>query len=147
MKVDLKAMLPAKFGTGEKFILIVEDDDAAFMLLQMGLQEVGGNFRLYRVENGGQALDFLRRSGPYADAPRPNLVLLNLNMPKVSGFDVLEGMRDDPTIADVPAVVFTSSRLDTDKARCLGLGARKFLTKPTHLDEFQNVLHNICSLL
>ena len=86
-------MQPAKtYGTGEKVILSVEDDHAAYVLLQLGFNEVGGDFRLYRVEDGAQALDFLQRRGEYATAPKPNLILLNLNLPRVSGFEVLMAM-------------------------------------------------------
>ena len=90
---------------------------------------------------------FLRRSGSYLNVPTPNLVLLNLNMPRVSGFDVLEAIRDDPTIRDIQCVVFSSSRLDRDKAKCLALGARAFVTKPSELNEFLKVLRNVCSLI
>jgi CheY-like chemotaxis protein len=141
-------MQPAKiYGSGEKVILSVEDDHAAYVLLQLGFNEVGGDFRLYRVEDGAQALEFLRRSGEYATAPKPNLILLNLNLPRVTGFDVLEAMQADPELGEVPAVVFSSSRMDRDRARCLALGARSFVTKPTDLDEFLNVLHDVCKLV
>lgn len=140
-------MQPAKtYGTGEKVILSVEDDHAAYLLLQFGFSEVGGDFRLYRVEDGQQALNFLRRSDQYATAPRPDLVLLNLNMPRVTGCDVLQAMKDDASLSDIPAVVFSSSALDRDKATCLALGARGFITKPTDLNEFLKVLRNVCDL-
>ncbi len=141
-------MLPAKiYGTGEKVILSVEDDNASFQLLDIGFREAGGDLRLYRVTDGRHALDFLRRFGPYASAPKPDLVLLNLNLPRVSGFDVLEAIRDDPSIQDIPAVVFSSSSLDRDKARCLALGARAFMSKPMDWDEFQHAVREICALL
>ena len=141
-------MQPAKvYGTGEKVILNVEEDHAAYLLLQLGFDEVGGDSRLYRVEDGAHALHFLRRSGDYATAPKPNLILLNLNMPRVTGYDVLQAMKDDPTLSDIPAVVFSSSRLDTDKATCLALGARAFIMKPTDLNDFLDVLRNVCNLV
>ena len=141
-------MVPSKtYGTGEKVILSVEDDYASYALLEFGFNEVGGNIRLYRVEDGEEALDFLRHSGRYQEAPRPNLVLLNLNLPKMSGFDVLQAMKDDPAIGGIPAVVFTSSRLDEDRAKCLALGAREFLTKPGGLNEFLEMLRDVCSLV
>jgi len=141
-------MKPARtFGTGEKVILSVEDDHAAFLLLQLGFGEVGGDFRLYRVEDGDQALGFLSRAGDYRHAPKPDLILLNLNLPRLTGHDVLEAMKDDPELSDIPAVVFSSSRLDSDKARGLALGARSFVTKPSGLDEFLNVLREICELV
>src|SRR5688572_1274272 len=121
-------MQPAKiYGTGEKVILSVEDDHAAYVLLTLGFNEVGGDFRLYRVEDGAKALEFLRHSGPYGNAPKPDLILLNLNMPLVSGFDVLHAMKNDAALRDIPAVVFSSSALDQDKATCLALGARSFI--------------------
>ena len=141
-------MQPAKtYGTGEKVILSVEDDDAAFVLLEFGFSEVGGDFRLYRVEDGAQALDFLRQSNGYDNAPKPDLILLNLNLSRVSGFDVLHAIKDDASLSDIPAVVFSSSELDRDKANCLALGARAFITKPTDLNEFLNVLRNVCNLV
>jgi hypothetical protein len=74
-------MQPKKtFGSGEKVILSVEDDHAAYLLLEIGFGEVGGDLQLYRVEDGQEALNFLRRSGQYASAPTPDLILLNLNM-------------------------------------------------------------------
>ena len=138
---------PKRYGTGEKVILSVEDDHAAYLLLEMGFNEVGGNYRLYRVEDGEQALAFLRRSGSYRNAPTPNLLLLNLNLPRVTGFDVLEAMKNDPALEDIPSVVFSSSSMDKDKAKCLALGARGFMTKPSDLDEFLTVLRNVCSLV
>lgn len=141
-------MKPARtYGTGEKVILSVEDDHAAFLLLQLGFGEVGGDFRLYRVEDGDQALRFLSRADDYHDAPKPDLILLNLNLPRVTGHDVLGAMKDDAELSDIPVVVFSSSRLDSDKARCLALGARSFVTKPSGLDEFLNVLREVCELV
>jgi len=85
-------MLPNKiYGTGEKIILSVEDDNAAFVLLEIGFAEVGGDFTLYRVQDGKEALDFLLRRGRYVDAPKPSLVLLNLSLPRVNAFEVFRG--------------------------------------------------------
>lgn len=137
----------ATYGNGAKVILSVEDDNAAYLLLRIGFSEVGGDLRLYRVEDGAEALKFLRQSAEYASAPKPDLVLLNLNMPRVTGYDVLQGMQNDPALNEIPVVVFSSSRLDGDKARCLALGARAFVSKPTDLDQFLNVLRNVCELL
>lgn len=141
-------MLPEKtYGTGERIILSVEDDDASYLLLTMAFDEVGGDLQLYRVKDGKEALDFLQHRGRYENAPKPNLVLLNLNMPRLNGFDVLQAMKDDPAINDVPAVVFSSSSMDKDRAKCLALGARSFVTKPSDVDELLRVLRDICSLV
>jgi len=135
------------YGTGERVILSVEDDPGAFSLLELGFDEIGGDFRLYHLNNGEEALDFLRHAGPYLNAPTPDLILLNFNMPRVSGLDVLQAMRDDPTIGDIPTVVFTSSRLNRDRANCLALGAQAFVSKPNNLKEFLDVLREVCSLV
>ena len=74
-------------------------------------------------------------------------MLLNLNMPRVSGFDVLQAIKDDASLSEIPAVIFSSSALDSDKATCLALGARSFITKPTSLNDFLNVLRNVCELV
>ena len=141
-------MLPAKtYGTGEKVILSVEDDYASYVLLEFGFNQVGGDFRLYRVEDGEEALDFLRHSGRYGNAPRPNLMLLNLDLPKMSGFEVLQAMKDDTAIGGIPSVIFSSSKLDADKAKCLALGAKEFITKPSGLSEFLSTLRHVRSLV
>jgi CheY-like chemotaxis protein len=136
---------PKVFGTGEKVILSVEDDNAAYFLLEMAFGEVGGDYRLYRVLDGDQAIAFLRQSGPYVNVPKPDLVLLNLNMPRLSGFDVLQMIKDDPTLGDISCVVFSSSKLNRDRVRCLALGARAFVTKPSNIDDFLTALRNVCS--
>lgn len=141
-------MLPRKiYGGGEKTILSVEDDDAAFLILEIGFDEVGGNFALFRACDGEQALKLLKRDGTYVDAPRPDLVLLNLNLPRVNGFEVLSAIKDDPNLRDIPVIIFSSSRLDHDKARCLALGARSFVTKPSDVDQLILVLRDVCSLV
>ena len=127
--------------------LSVEDDRAALYLMIVGFDEVGGDFRLYHVEDGREALHFLRRLGRYADAPKPNLVLLNLNLPRVSGLEVLQEIKNDPIIQDVPVVIFSSSDMDKDKAKCLALGARRFITKPVGLNEFIKTIRDVCRLI
>jgi CheY-like chemotaxis protein len=122
-------------------------NNAAYLLLQLGFDEVGGDFRLYRVEDGAHALDFLHQSGPYVNAPKPDLILLNLNIPRVTGFEVLQVINDDASLRDIPAVVFSSSSMDSDKAKCLALGARGFITKPTDLNDFLEVLRTVCNLV
>ena len=141
-------MKPSRtYGSGEKVILAAEDDEPAYLLLQEGFSEVGGDFRLYRVLDGEQALLFLRCSGPYINVPRPHLILLNLNMPRVNGDEVLRQVGQDPSLRDIPAIVFSSSRLDADKAKCLALGARRYITKPTDFEELLRVLRNVCEIV
>jgi CheY-like chemotaxis protein len=91
-----------------KTVLSIEDDDAVEMLLQIAFRETARDFRVVRVPNGEEGLAFLRRSGRYANAQRPDLVLLNVNMPGISGPEVLRQMKDDESLRDIPTVVFTS---------------------------------------
>jgi CheY-like chemotaxis protein len=125
-------------------VLSVEDDRAAFRLLEIAFSELGIEVSLHRVESGAQALDFLHHAGPYAEAPQPHLILLNLNLPRMTGLELLSAIQQDATIADIPAVVFTSSRLDTDRARCLALGARDFLTKPADYLSMLDAVRRAC---
>jgi CheY-like chemotaxis protein len=122
-------------------ILSVEDDDAVQFLLQIALEkQVGGDFELLRVLSGEEGLAFLRTTGVYAHAPKPDLVLLNLDMPGISGLEVLARMREDDSLKSIPAVVFTSSDLNKDRAECLALGARDFLSKP---NDFEGVVQAV----
>lgn len=127
-----------------RVVLSVEDDDATFFLLQMAFRDLGSDFELYRTVDGAEALSFLRRSGTYADAPRPDLVLLNINMPRLSGPEVLEAMKKDKLLETIPAVVFSSSDLDADRARCLALGAKHFISKPHHYEGLVQALRVAC---
>jgi CheY-like chemotaxis protein len=126
-------------------VLSIEDDDGVEFLLQMAFREVGGDFRLFRVSNGEEALAFLRKMGSYVEAPRPDLVLMNLNMPRISGTEVLAEMQKDERLRDIPAVVFTSSQMDRDRAGCLALGARDFISKPSTFDGVMEAVRTACS--
>jgi DNA-binding response OmpR family regulator len=127
-------------------LLYVEDEDAAAFLLETALQEHNLKIQLFRVCDGEQALAFLNKAGPYAKAPTPQLILLDLNLPRLNGFQLLEHLRNS-NIPVVPVVVFTSSSLLTDKVRSLSLGAQEFITKPSNLDDFFQSVYRACSRL
>jgi CheY-like chemotaxis protein len=128
-----------------KVVLLVEDDDAAAFLIQLAFREHEPEFKVVRVCNGSEALGFVKRQGAYADAPRPALLLLNLQMPNGTGFDVLSGIRKDAAVRDIPAVVFTSSKLNSDKARCMALGAVDYITKPDSFDDMVAAVKSACA--
>ena len=128
-----------------KTVLSIEDDDGVEFSLQMAFQETGGDFRLFRVLDGEEGLAFLRRRDRYADAPRPDLVLLNLNLPRMSGPEVLKAMQNDESLSDIPAVVFSSSNMDRDLARCLALGARDFISKPSTFEGVVQAVRTACA--
>lgn len=114
--------------------MYVEDDDAAYSLLRIILAEAYRDVELHRASDGEQALAFLRGTGSYNDAPRPNLVLLDLNLPKRSGFEVLSEMKASESLRSIPVIVFSSSSAPADETRSMELGAAGFVTKPSSLD-------------
>jgi CheY-like chemotaxis protein len=128
-----------------KTVLSIEDDDAVEMLLQIAFRETARDFRVVRVPNGEEGLAFLRRSGRYANAQRPDLVLLNVNMPGISGPEVLRQMKDDESLRDIPTVVFTSSNMDQDRAKCLALGAKDFISKPSSFEGVLQAVRTACA--
>jgi CheY-like chemotaxis protein len=132
---------------GTPVLLYVEDEDAAVFLLETALKEVRITVELYRVSDGEQALAFLRRSGAYQAAPKPDLILLDLNLPRKNGLEVLAEMKDSNGLRDITTIVFTSSALQSDKKKSLALGAQQFITKPATFDGFIEAVKSACSRL
>lgn len=130
----------------ERVLLYVEDEDAAVFLLETALREAGIQLKLYRVSDGEQALAFLRGAGAYEKAPRPDLILLDLNLPRKNGLEVLSEMQNDSRLRDIVVIVFTSSALSSDRRKSLALGAREYITKPSSFDGFVQAVKNACSL-
>ncbi len=128
-----------------RIALSVEDDDAVYILLQVAFQEVANEFELIRALDGEHALARLRKLHPHENAPRPDLILLDLNLPKMDGSEVLEAIRRDELLNSIPVVIFTSSRLDSDRAKCLALGARDFISKPNDFDSFVESVKAACA--
>ncbi len=126
-------------------VLSVEDDPATFYVLQLAFRECGFPVSLYRASDGEEALTMLQQAGRPARMPRPHLILLNVNLPRKSGLEVLAALRADPALASVPAVVFTSSSLDSERAKCLALGAVDYLTKPSDFDGVLQAVQSVCA--
>ena len=129
----------------DEIVLVAEDDDGAYLTLQLAFRELGRVFRVIRARNGEETLEILRNFDRLYTASRPALILLNLHMPKMTGFDVLEQMRREPGLGEIPAVVFSSSELDSDRARCLALGARDFISKPDSFDGVVSAVRLACT--
>ena len=125
-------------------VLSVEDDPAAYHVLRIAFQESGFPVQLYRAVDGEEALALLHGSGPDAPMPRPHLILLNLNLPKKSGLEVLAALQANPKLASIPTVVFTSSSLDSERAKCLALGAVDYVTKPMNFDGVVQAIQSAC---
>jgi CheY-like chemotaxis protein len=124
-------------------VLLVEDDLADVALMENAFAEHVVRSHLHHVADGEQALAFLRRQDPYRDAPRPDLILLDLNMPRVDGRQVLTEVKADGDLKAIPVIVFTTSATDSDISSSYSAHANAYVTKPIDLDEFDRVLAEI----
>ncbi|MDE0407361.1 MAG: response regulator [Alphaproteobacteria bacterium] len=133
----------ARAETSERTVLLMADDDPADCLLtEKALRRADITCPLYVVHDGAELLDYLKRRGDYADpeaAPRPSLILLDLNMPKVNGTEVLEQLRDEPELCRIPVLVLTTSDEERDIASSYALGANAYMVKPSAFDEMVSV--------
>lgn len=121
-------------------ILLVEDSPADVLMTREALAQTGLAATLHVAEDGVDALAFLRRAGRHAAAPRPDLVLLDLNLPRMDGREVLAEIKADPALAVIPLVVLTTSAADEDVLRAYGLHANCYVTKPLDFAAFARVV-------
>lgn len=128
-------------------VLHVEDDDATAYLLQYALREENLFPQLFRVSDGAQALAFLGRQEVYCQAPRPELVLLDLNLPGIDGFTALQEIRSNPAWDDIVIFAFSSSNRPEDREQALRCGADDYLWKGSDLHTFSDAVRRICELL
>ena len=124
-------------------ILLVEDNPGDIRLTQEALKEAKLTNTLNVVTDGVEALDFLRRQGSYADAVRPNLILLDLNMPRKDGREVLTEIKEDPDLRRIPVVVLTTSDAEVDILKSYNLHANCYINKPVDIEQFIEVVKTI----
>ena len=124
-------------------ILLVEDNEADARLADEALKESAIPNRLHVVEDGVQAMQFLRREGEHRDAPRPDVILLDLNMPRMDGREVLHAVKSDRKLRSIPVVALTTSSAERDIEQSYDLHANCFITKPIELDRFIDVVRSI----
>jgi len=124
-------------------ILVVEDNPGDVRLTVEALKEGKVRNNLSVVADGVEALAFLRREGKYADAARPDLILLDLNLPKKDGREVLAEIKEDPNLRRIPVVVLTTSQEEKDILQAYDLRANAYITKPVDLDQFLTVVRSI----
>lgn len=117
-------------------VLLVEDDPGDELMTREAFEDNKIRNTLHVVRDGQEALDFLYRRGPHAGAPRPDLILLDLNLPKYDGLQVLEEIKSDAELATIPVVVLTTSSAEEDILRSYKLHANAYVTKPVDLDQF-----------
>ncbi len=124
-------------------ILLVEDDAGDALLTRKALEKGKINNTVQVVTNGVDALAYLRRQPPHAGAVRPDLILLDLNLPKKSGTEVLAEVKADPRLRQIPVVVLTTSSAERDILRSYNLHANAYVTKPVDLAQFMHVINAI----
>jgi CheY-like chemotaxis protein len=124
-------------------VLLVEDDPGDVLMTQEAFEEHKVRNNLAVVNDGTEAIAYLRREGQYADAARPDLVLLDLNLPRRDGREVLAEIKNDPDLRQIPVVVLTTSQADEDIVRSYQLHANAYVTKPVDFDRFIAVVRQI----
>jgi CheY-like chemotaxis protein len=124
-------------------VLLVEDDPGDVLMTREAFADHKVHNRLHVVNNGVDAMSFLRREGEYADAPTPDLVLLDLNLPRMSGREVLTEVKNDPALRAIPVVVLTTSDSEDDVRSSYSLYANAYVTKPVDFDSFIGVVRQI----
>jgi two-component system response regulator len=124
-------------------ILVVEDSPSDAFLIQQAFNRARLLDKVHVVDNGIDAMAFLRREGPDSSEPRPDLILLDLNLPKKDGREVLQEIKTDGDLRLIPVVVFTSSEAEDDVLKCYDLHANCYVTKPVEFDRLTEVLRSI----
>jgi CheY-like chemotaxis protein len=124
-------------------VLLVEDDPGDVLLAQEAFEQSAIPSQLHVVDDGEQAIGFLRRTGPYASAPRPGLILLDLNLPRRGGLEVLAELKADEELKSIPVVVLTTSAGRDDILRSYQLHANAYVTKPTGFDLFIDAIRKV----
>ncbi len=136
---------PSYFGParGSGVMLVVEDNDGDVRLIKEALQARSGEQNMHVVRDGVEATSFLRRETPYEEAPQPDLILLDLQLPKKDGCELLSDVRSDPDLKHIPVVIFSSSAAESDVSTCYELGANCYVVKPFDPDRFMQVVEDI----
>ena len=124
-------------------ILLVEDNPGDVRLTKEALKEGKVYSNLHTVKDGVEAMEFLRRQGKYKDVPRPDIILLDLNLPRKDGREVLEEIKSDESLKRIPVVVLTTSKAEEDVLRTYNLHANCYVTKPVDLEKFILVVKSI----
>jgi CheY-like chemotaxis protein len=129
----------------KRVLLSVEDSDSEYCLIGLALKEIDIAVELCRAVDGEQAIWFLEKSHGYELAPRPDLILLDLNLPKQGGFEVLAEIQGRETFRSIPVIVFTTSSSASSRKRALAIGAARYISKPGTLTDFFETLRAVCS--
>ena len=124
-------------------VLLVEDSPGDVRLTQEAFRDANRSIHLHVVSDGVEAMNFLRREGAHVDAPRPDLILLDLNLPKMDGREVLAQIKEDASLKTIPTVILTTSEAEVDIVKSYQLHANCYLSKPVQLDAFESLVKSI----
>src|SRR6204780_692404 len=124
-------------------VLLVEDSPGDVRLTQEAFRDANPSIRLHVATDGVEAMTFLRREGIHADAPRPDFILLDLNLPKMDGREVLAHIKEDDDLKTIPTIILTTSDAEADILRSYQLQANCYLNKPVQLDAFEALVKSI----
>ncbi len=124
-------------------ILLLEDEPSDAYLVKMALKEGKVLANLHHVADGREGLDFLNRAENYANAPRPDLIFLDLNMPRMNGYEFLTALKADGRFKSIPVVVLTTSDVEKDVVSSYQLGANSFITKPMDMPQFMQAIRQV----
>ena len=136
-------MTPVPATRPSSEVLLVEDSPGDVRLTREAFHDANPRVRLHVAVDGVEAMAFLRKDAPYADAPGPDLILLDLNLPRKDGRQVLAEIKADPNLKSIPTVILTTSDSEQDIARSYQLQANVYLTKPVRLEDFEKLVWRI----
>ena len=134
-----------RLGPRPAQVLLVEDSPTDVLMTQEAFEQANLLSNLHVVEDGVEAVTFLRRAGPYGHVPRPDLILLDWNLPRKNGPEVLAEVKADADLRAIPIVVLTTSQAERDVLTAYGLHANCYITKPVNLKDFVRAIHEIIS--
>lgn len=124
-------------------ILMIDDDAGDTLMAKEAIEQSDLQTKLHITHDGIEAMAFLTNDGKYADAPRPDLILLDLNMPRMDGHEVLTWLKNQPSLKNIPVIILTTSDASQDVEECYNKQANCFITKPIDLDEFTRVINEV----
>jgi CheY-like chemotaxis protein len=135
--------MAAMAAAPQRVVLLVEDDPGDVLLVREAFGQSAAPSQLHAVGDGGQAMNFLRRRHGFTDAPRPGLILLDLDLPRHGGLEFLAGVKADPGLLMIPVVVLTSSHSPADIRRCYALHANAYVTKPADFHGMLKIIQRV----
>ena len=131
------------FATRHKHFLLVEDNNAHAKLVMLQFHDLGSDVTIDRVTDGEEALDYVFARGRYAGKPLPDVIVLDLNLPKIDGHEVLRQLKEDECLRSIPVVVLTTSQAEADTKRAYNHYVNSYLVKPIDFDQFQKMMRDL----